>query len=442
MNRTILAFGILSMSVILSNPSLAANPDHVQRLLKTNQCPNCDLSGADLKESNLFGANLVNANLKGADLSNANLGSANLSDADLSGAILTQAYFDRTNLENTIFTKANLTQAYLKNASTKGIKLEGAILRGAKLNQLNLVGVSFRNTDLTDANLNGSTLSGFEIQPGKDRSLTMLSERYDPAALGLVYCHGSDGLPEYFSLEVNRGGWKTLGADLAGAKLNNADLTGAIAFKADLTGADLTNAKLSNACLIGTNFKSAILDNADLKDANLKNAQLEGTSMKGTRNAELKGTFKTVAEALNSKARQEVRPKLGRLARSQQSYFAEKSQFATKLTDLNFFGDKVEPETDQYSYRLFSRKNPHVSMAIALPKVQGLKTFLQILSANPKAPKKRNRWSSDNSAFVRICESKEPKAILPKLPTTAPKNQAAACPDGFIQMDLKEAEES
>ncbi len=440
MKRIFLTFGTLAMSVILATPSLAANPDHVQRLLKTNQCPNCDLSGADLKESNLFGANLVNANLKGANLTSANLGSANLSDANLSEANLTQAYFDRSTLENAIFTKANLTQAYLKNATTKGIKLDGAILRGAKLSQINLVGVNLRNADLTDANLSRATLSGFEIQPGKDPALTMLSNQYDPSALGLVYCQSTDGLPEYFSLEVNRGGWKTLGADLAGAKLNNADLTGAIAFKADLTGANLTGAKLNNACLIGSNFKSAILDNADLKDASLKNAQLEGTSMKGTLNAELKGTFKTVADALNSKARQEVRPKLGRMARSQQAYLAEKAQFATKLGDLTFYGDKVEAETEQFSYRIFSRKNPHISMAIALPKVLGLKTFLQIINAGP-VPKKRQRGGNESS-FVKTCESKEAKAILPKLPTTAPKNQALACPTGFIQMDLKAAEES
>lgn len=50
----------------------AANPEHLQRLLKTNQCPNCDLSGADLKDTNLFGANLTNANLKGAILRSPN----------------------------------------------------------------------------------------------------------------------------------------------------------------------------------------------------------------------------------------------------------------------------------------------------------------------------------------------------------------------------------
>lgn len=436
MKRTLFALGTLAVSVLIAAPSLAANPDHIQRLLKTNQCPNCDLSGADLKESNLFGANLVNANLKGANLSSANLGSANLSDANLSDANLTQTYLDRSNLENAILSKANLTQAYLKNASTKGIKLDGAILRGAKLNQLNLVGVSLRNADLTDANLSGAILSGFQIQPGKDPSLMFLSSQYDPSMLGLVYCQSSEGMPEYLSMEVDKGGWKTIGADLNGAKLNNADLSNAVAFKADLTGANLTSAKLSNACLIGSNLKGAILDNADFKDAALKNAQLEGASMKGIRNAELKDTFKTVAAAMSAKARQEVRPKLGYLTRSQQSYFMANDRFATRLNELAL-GREIDAETDQYSYRVFARRNPHISMVVAIPKVSGLKTYLHLINAATPAKKRR----SYETSFVKNCESKNAKPLLPKLPTTAPKNQSMACPAGFVPMTEVSGEE-
>jgi len=54
------------LAVFMPVVAQAANPEHLQRLLESNQCQNCDLSGADLKDTNLFGANLVNANLKGA----------------------------------------------------------------------------------------------------------------------------------------------------------------------------------------------------------------------------------------------------------------------------------------------------------------------------------------------------------------------------------------
>ena len=50
-------------------------------LKKTNQCPGCDLSGA----------NLLDADLRGADLYEANLYEANLNGADLSGANLSGA---------------------------------------------------------------------------------------------------------------------------------------------------------------------------------------------------------------------------------------------------------------------------------------------------------------------------------------------------------------
>lgn len=426
------------MSVFLAAPGQAANSAHLQRLLKTNQCPNCDLSGADLKEANLFGANLVNANLQGADLRGANLGSANLSDADLSGANLTQTYFDRTNLENANLSNADLTQAYLRNAIAKGIKLNGAVLRGAKLSQLNLIGVSLKNADLTEADLTGTLLSGFQIKAGKDPSLAFLSSQYDPSMLGIVYCQGAEGLPEYLSMEVDRGGWKTISADLSGAKLSRANLTNAVAFKADLSGADLTSAKLNNTCLIGSNFKNAILDQADFKDATLKNAQLEGASMKGTLNAELKGTFKTVAAALAARAKQEVAPKLSYLGRSQQSFFMSNDRFATRLNELAL-GREVDAETEQYSYRVFARRNPHISMVAVLPKVSGLKTYIQLINAAPASSKRRR---SSEAAFIKNCESQEARAILPKLPTTAPKNQAMSCPEGFVPFTARSEEES
>jgi len=52
----------------------AFKQEDVDKLLKTKQCPNCDLSGA---------------NLNGADLGWADLNGANLSDAKLSYAVWT-----------------------------------------------------------------------------------------------------------------------------------------------------------------------------------------------------------------------------------------------------------------------------------------------------------------------------------------------------------------
>jgi uncharacterized protein YjbI with pentapeptide repeats len=71
----------------LTSSAKAYNLDDVRRLLRTNSCPRCDLSGADLRAVNLKNADLTGANLYGANLSGANLDYANLIDADLRSAI-------------------------------------------------------------------------------------------------------------------------------------------------------------------------------------------------------------------------------------------------------------------------------------------------------------------------------------------------------------------
>ncbi|MBE9186293.1 pentapeptide repeat-containing protein [Microcoleus sp. LEGE 07076] len=63
--------------------AIAANPQQVNQLLQTNQCPGCDLRSIPLLQ-----ASLANADLQGADLRGANLREANLSGANLSGAFL------------------------------------------------------------------------------------------------------------------------------------------------------------------------------------------------------------------------------------------------------------------------------------------------------------------------------------------------------------------
>ncbi len=78
-----LACVILSSTVFLSNSVQAYNPEQLRRLIDTNSCPGCDLSGADLSGTNLSGANL-----EGANLSRANLRNANLSGAKLKGATM------------------------------------------------------------------------------------------------------------------------------------------------------------------------------------------------------------------------------------------------------------------------------------------------------------------------------------------------------------------
>ncbi len=91
----------------------------------SQNCPGCNLQGANLAEAsllraNLAGANLTNANLVKANLKWANLKGANLTSADLAGANLAGADLSGANLERADLTGANLEQANLRGATITG----------------------------------------------------------------------------------------------------------------------------------------------------------------------------------------------------------------------------------------------------------------------------------------------------------------------------------
>ena len=111
-------------------------------LKKTNQCPGCDLSGA----------NLSGADLRGAVLNRADLNGAYLTGADLRGAFLLSAHLTGADL-----TVAKLTGADLLHANLSGANLLDADLRGADLYEANLYEANLNGADLSGANLSGAT---------------------------------------------------------------------------------------------------------------------------------------------------------------------------------------------------------------------------------------------------------------------------------------------
>ena len=78
-----LLIGVMWYSFNPSPQEVPPNKDHLDTLLETNECVDCNLNNA-----NLSGANLSGANLNGADLGQANLSGANLSGANLDEQIL------------------------------------------------------------------------------------------------------------------------------------------------------------------------------------------------------------------------------------------------------------------------------------------------------------------------------------------------------------------
>src|SRR5688572_24299140 len=98
MIRTWKYFAFASLVCILTGSAVAGhltyNPDQVAQFNTTNQCYNCDLSGATLS-GNHSNAALISSNLTGSKgtgtFSATNFGGSNLSFANWSGANLSYA---------------------------------------------------------------------------------------------------------------------------------------------------------------------------------------------------------------------------------------------------------------------------------------------------------------------------------------------------------------
>lgn len=113
---------ILLLTSLLSC-AFAFNQADLAKLLDTNECVECDLSGADLSKRNLTRANLTKANLAGANLHGSSLKLADLAETDFRGA----------NLENAQLAGADLYKANLDGASIKDASFDGAYLVGTLL---------------------------------------------------------------------------------------------------------------------------------------------------------------------------------------------------------------------------------------------------------------------------------------------------------------------
>lgn len=128
--------------------------ENVRRLIETNNCPGCALSGANLEQINLPGANLEGANL--------------------SGAKLRQATLTRANLRNAVLTFAELQGANLADAD-----LRGADLRGVDLTDAYLIGTKLDASALTTPSPQPQPADSTLTQQQKNSSDSMDSEASD-----------------------------------------------------------------------------------------------------------------------------------------------------------------------------------------------------------------------------------------------------------------------
>ncbi|MGK7899487.1 MAG: pentapeptide repeat-containing protein [Xenococcus sp. (in: cyanobacteria)] len=132
MKTTIVGTLTLISALAISFPIKAENLSHLNQLLRSKQCNQCDLSSSGLVLANLVGADLTGANLVNANLSQADLTGANLTGANLTGASLYGANLNGAILTDAILTGTDLRNSYLLNAQLEGVDLTTANLNGVK----------------------------------------------------------------------------------------------------------------------------------------------------------------------------------------------------------------------------------------------------------------------------------------------------------------------
>jgi uncharacterized protein YjbI with pentapeptide repeats len=198
---TILQGPIFTITLALvAVPAWSAKADSasdLQKLLTTNRCEGCDLSGV-----NLIGVDLSNAQLQGAKLN-----AANLSGADLSGANLTKVSAVGTSLMGANLQKTTLVKASLIYANLAKAQLNDAILQGTDLQGANLVGADLNGAKITESDFVGANLA--EIKRSQPWLATDKNRFQGEARVAI------DGKPTVIEREVEPADPNPLGSVLA-----------------------------------------------------------------------------------------------------------------------------------------------------------------------------------------------------------------------------------
>ena len=99
----------------------------VEKLLDTNRCYECNLSGVDLSGEDISGSDLEGSDLSGAILNDTDLAGTNLKGVSLQGAQMRNADLRRADLYKANLSGADLTDADFRGALTDEANFSGAI---------------------------------------------------------------------------------------------------------------------------------------------------------------------------------------------------------------------------------------------------------------------------------------------------------------------------
>lgn len=296
----------------------------LERLLETNECRHCDLSGAPLAHKQLNKAILEGANMQGADLSGASLRMADLAGVDFQGA----------NLTLTVLEAADLFGANLIGADIEGAILDGAYLIEARFEEGQEKQAPAEKTRAnvvakgTVPQVKRGAVPGAAGSAGKrDIAVAPVAATVRPEATEMkapvavpatvqeesLLAEGGDArgaaaapagemlvaLPPQIEVPIDAPPVLAVsGKDLLqkAAQEKSSEAQAAVPGKEDLlaklletnmcvecdfSGMDLTKVKLKGAFLERVNFEGANLAGANLKKANLKAANLRNANLQG-----------------------------------------------------------------------------------------------------------------------------------------------------------------
>lgn len=304
--------------------------ENLEKLIKTNSCRGCDLSGANLNRMDLSDVDLEGANLSKVTLYLANLSRANLRNANLKGVA---------------FGGADLAEADLRGADLRGTSLDGAYLGGTMLDGMFVLSKPYEDVGVSEIEkevyvedqskpkqkpkakeivvaprrILEDPPPNLPVPPKKEKIAEKINYPQAPKAKKLtsmkevVVPEESTPVDETSALgqkkevaDLDTFKMDTLarllktnrcyGCDLSAIDFTGKKMRGADLEKSDLSGcnfekADLEGANLKGAILVRANFRETNLKKADFYRADLTGADLTGASVQNTLfdSAELSG---------------------------------------------------------------------------------------------------------------------------------------------------------
>ncbi|NJR22708.1 MAG: hypothetical protein HC786_11345 [Richelia sp. CSU_2_1] len=135
-----------------------------------------------------------------------------------------------------------------------------------------------------------------------------------------------------------------------------------------------------------------------------------------------------------NKAKQsEAKQYVGSMNLAQRTFFAEKTSFGSKISDL---GLGIKEETNNYKYTISKLLNDSVVVAVAQPKQSNLKGYVGIVLASEPDMKLPNVTTS--SLF---CEQSQPSTFFPDLSQVVSKKNDGGhnvnCPAGYVLISVQ-----